>query len=142
MKVCKTSDIEEIIYFLCRSFLYRIPAKINSDREGAFILKAYCKLCKSRTIEIEYSTPRNCTGNGVVEKVIQLLKNGTTTNMKDGMGLTGSVRLRVMRFSILAGLRISLSELHHGRKPKTKPELSNFDYYGKNYLPNWSELSV
>ena len=62
--------------------------------------------------------------------------------MEDGLRLTESVNgaLRVMRFPIHTGLKITLFELHHGRKPRT--ELSNIVKDGKTYLSNWSEMTI
>ena len=48
--------------------------------------------------------------------------------------------LRVMRFTIHTGLKITPFELHHGRKPRT--ELTNIVEDGKTYLSNWSEMTV
>ena len=76
-------------------------------------------------MEIEYCTPRMHTGNGAVHKVIQTLKNLQIANLEDGIGLTESVNraLRVMRFTIHTGLKVTPFELHQGRKPRT--ELTN-----------------
>ena len=62
--------------------------------------------------------------------------------MEDGISLTESVNraLRVMRFTIHAGLKLTPFELHHQRKPRT--ELTNIVKDGKSYLSNWSELYV
>ena len=62
------------------------------------------------------------TGNGAVERAIQTLKNLIIANLEDGMGITESVNkaLRVMRFTIHTGLKITPFELHHGRKPRTE----------------------
>ena len=45
------------------------------------------------------------TGNGVVERSIQTLKNLIIANLEDGQNLTDSVNraLRVMRFTIHTG---------------------------------------
>ena len=97
-----------MIQFLTNKFiLYGIPEKIKSDKGGAFISKEYREVCKNRNIEIEYCTPRIHTGNGVVERAIQTLKNLVITNMEDGQSLTESVNraLRVMRFTIHTGLK-------------------------------------
>ena len=79
------------------------------------------------------------TGNGVVERAIQTIKNLIIANMEDGLCLTESVNraLLVMRFTIHTGLKITPFELHHGRKPRT--ELTNIVKDGKTYLSNWSE---
>ena len=82
------------------------------------------------------------TGNGVVERAIQTIKNLIIANMEDGLCLTESVNraLRVMRFTIHTGLKITPFELHHGRKPRT--ELTNIVKDGKTYLSNWSEMTI
>ena len=122
--------------------MYRIPEKIKSDKGGAFISKEYQQFCKNRNIEIEYCTPRMHTGNGVVERAIQTIKNVIIANMEDRLCLTESVNLalRVMRFTIHTGLKITPFELHHGRKPRT--ELTSIVKDGKAYLSIWSEITV
>ena len=102
--------------------MYGIPEKIKSHKWGAFIFKVYRKFCKSRNIEIEYCTPRIHTGNGAAERSIQTLKKLIKANSKDGINLPESVNpvLRVMRFTIQTGLKITPLELHHGRNPKTE----------------------
>ena len=108
VKICKTAETKEVIQFLTSNFnLYGIPEKIKSDKGSAFISKEYRQFCKNRNIEIEYCTPRIHTGNGVVERVIQTLKNLVLTNMEDGKNLTESVNgaLRVMRFTVHTGLK-------------------------------------
>ena len=142
-KVCKTSKAKEVINFLTSNFiLYGIPEKVKSDRGGAFISKEYKQFCKDRNIEIEYCTPRMHTGNGVVERSIQTLKNLIITNLEDGKNLTESINraLRVMRFTIHTGLKITPFELHHGRKPRT--ELTNIIKDGRTFLSNWSEMNM
>ena len=64
-------------------------------------------------------------GNGVVEIAIQTIQNLILANMEDGLCLTESVNraLRIIRFTIHTGLKITPFELHHGRKPRT--ELTN-----------------
>ena len=143
VKICKTAETKEVIQFLTSNFnLYGIPEKIKSDKGGAFISKEYRQFCKNRNIEIEYCTPRIHTGNGVVERAIQTLKNLVLTNMEDGKNLTESVNraLRVMRFTVHMGLKKTPFELHHGRKPRT--ELTNIVKDGKTFLSDWSELSI
>ena len=122
--------------------LYGIPEKIKSDKGEAFISKEYRKFCKNRNIEIEYCTPRMHTGNGAVERAIQTLKNLIIPNLEDGIVITESVNraLRVMRFTIHTGLKITPYELHHGRKPRT--ELTNIVKDGKTYLYNWLEMPI
>ena len=82
------------------------------------------------------------TGNGTVERAIQTIKNLIIANMEDKISLTESVNrtLHVMGFKIHTGLKLTLFELHHGRKPRT--ELTNIVKDGKSYLSDWSELSV
>ena len=106
--------------------------KIKSDKSGAFISKEYREFCKNRNIEIEYCTPRMNTGNGVVKRAIQTLKNLIIANLEDGIGITESVNraLWVKRFTIHTGLKITPFELHHGRKPRT--ELTNIVKDGKH----------
>ena len=143
VKICKSAETKEVINFLTSNFnLYGIPEKIKSDKGGAFISKEYRELCKNRNIEIEYCTPRMHTGNGAVERAIQTLKNRIIANLEDGIGITESVNreLRVMRFTIHTGLKITPFELHHGRKPRT--ELTNIVKDGKTYLSNWSEMPI
>ena len=83
VKICKTAETKEVIQFLTSNFnVYGIPEKIKSDKGGAFISKEYRQFCKNRNIEIEYCTPRIHTGNGVVERAIQTLKNLVLTNME------------------------------------------------------------
>ena len=75
-KICKSWETKEVLTFLKQNFnLYGIPEKNKTDKGGAFIAKEYRDFCKSKNIEIEYSTPRLHTGTGVVERAIQTLKN-------------------------------------------------------------------
>ena len=143
VKICKTAETKEVLNFLTNNFnLYGVPEKIKSDKGGAFISKEYKEFCKNRNIEIEYCTPRLHTGNGVVERAIQTLKNLMLANIEEGTDLTESVNraLRVMRFTIHTGLKRTPFELHHGRKSKT--ELTNIIKDGKTYLSDWSEISI
>ena len=143
VKICKTSETKEVINFLKQNFnLYGIPEKIKSDKGGAFISKKYIEFCKSKNIEIEYSTPRIHTGTGAVERAIQTMKNLIVANLEDNLCLTECVNraLKVMRFTIHTGLKLTPFELHHGRKPRT--ELTNLVKNGKSFLSDWTELSV
>ena len=143
MKICKSAETKEVTIFLSSNFnFYGIPEKTKSDKGGAFISKEYREFCKNRNIEIEYCTPRIHAGNGTVERAIQTLKNLIITNMEDGVSVTESVNraLRVMRFTIHTGLKLTPFELHHGRKPRT--EFTNTVKDGKSYLSNWPDLSV
>ena len=143
VKICKTSETKEVINFLKQNFnLYGITEKIKSDKGGAFISKDYIEFCESKNIEIEYSTPRIHTGTGAVERAIQTMKNLIVANLEDNLCLTECVNraLKVMRFTIHTGLKLTPFELHHGRKPRT--ELTNLVKDGKSFLSDWTELSV
>ena len=143
VKICKTSETKEVINFLKQNFnLYGIPEKIKSDKGGAFFSKDYIEFCKSKNIETEYSTPRIHTGTGAVERAIQTMKNLIVANLEDNLCLTECVNraLKVMRFTIHTGLKLTPFELHHGRKPRT--ELTNLVKDGKSFLSDWTELSV
>ena len=82
------------------------------------------------------------TGNGVVERSIQTRKILRIANLEDGLNLTGSMNqaLRVMRSRIYAGLKITLFELHHRRKPRT--EIKNIVNNGITFLSTWSEMTI
>ena len=122
--------------------LYGIPEKIKSDKGGAFISKDYIKFCKSKNIEIEYCTPRIHTGTGAVERAIQTMKILIVGNSEGDLCLTECVNraLKVMRFTIHTGLKLTQFELHHGRKPRT--EITNLVKDGKSFLSDWTELIV
>ena len=122
--------------------MYGIPEKVKSDKGGAFISKEYIEFCKSKNIEIDYCTPRLHTGTGAVERAIQTIKNLILANLDDNLCLTECVNraLKVMRFTIHTGLKLTPFELHHGRKPRT--ELTNLVKDGKSFLSDWTELSV
>ena len=142
-KIWESSETKEVIIFLKQNFiLYRLPEKIKTDKGGAFVSKEYKEFCKSKNIEIEYSTPKLHTGTGAVERAIQTLKNLIIANLEDETCLTECVNkaLNVMRFTIHTGLKITPFELHHGRKPRT--ELTNIIKDGKTFLSKWSELTV
>ena len=64
------------------------------------------------------------------------------TNLEDGQNLTECVNraLRVLRFKIQTGLKITPFELNHGMKPRT--ELTNIVKNGKTFLSNWSEMTI
>ena len=132
-----------MINFIKQNFnLYGIPEKIKSDKGGAFVSKDYIEFCKSKNIEIEYCTPRIHTGTGAVERAIQTMKNLIVANLEDNLCLTECVNraLKVMRFTVHTGLKLTPFELHHGRKPRT--ELTNLVKDGKSFLSGWTELSV
>ena len=140
VKICKTSESKEVINFLKQNFnLYGLPEKIKSDKGGAFISKDYMEFCKSKNIEIEYCTPRIHTATGAVERAIQTIKNLILANLEDELYLTECVNraLKVMRFTIHTGLKLTPFELHHGRKPRT--ELTNLVKDGKSFLSDWTE---
>ena len=143
VKICKTTETKEVINFLTQNFtLYGIPEKIKSDKGEAFISKEYIEFCKSKNIEIEYCTPRLHTGTGAVERAIQTIKNLILANLEDNLCLTKCVNraVKVMRFTIHTGIKLTPFELHHGRKPRT--ELTNLVKDGKSFLSDWTELSV
>ena len=143
VKICKTAETKEVINFLKPIFnLYGIPEKIKSDKGGAFISNDYTEFCKSKKIEIEYCTARRHTGTGAVERAIQTMKNLIQVNLEDNLRLTECVNraLKVMRFTIHTGLKLTPFELHHGRKPRT--ELTNLVNDGKSFLFDCTELSV
>ena len=77
-----------------------------------------------------------------VERAIQTKKNLIVANLEDNLCLTECVNraLKVMRFTIHTGLKLTPFELHHGRKPRT--ELTNLVKDGKSFLSDWTELSV
>ena len=145
VNIFKTAKTKQVAHFLSSNFnLYGIPDKNKSDRGGAIVSKEYREFCKNRNIKFEYCTPRVHTGNGAVERAMQTLNNLIIANLEDGISLTESVNraLRVMRFTIHTGLKLTLFELHLARKPRT--EITNIvkDVIVKSYLSNWSELSV
>ena len=122
--------------------MYGIPEKIKLDKGGAFISKDYTEFCKSKNIEIEYCTPRRHTGTGAVERAIKTMKNVILANLEDNLRLTECENraLKVIRFRIHTGLKLTPFELHHGRKPRT--QLTNLVKDGKSFLSDWTELSV
>ena len=122
--------------------MYRIPEKTESDKGGAYISKDNAEFFKSKNIEIEYCTPRIHTHTGAVERAIQTIKNLLLANLEDNLCLTERVNraLKVMRYAIHTGLKLTQFELHHGRKPRT--ELTNLVKDGKFFLSDWTELSV
>ena len=73
------------------------------------------------------------TGNGAQERAIQTLKKLMIANLENGVGLTElqcvNRVLRVVRFTIHTGLKVTPFELQHGRKPRT--ELTNIVKDGK-----------
>ena len=95
-----------------------------------------------KNIEIEYCTQRIHTGTGAVERAIQTTKNLILANLEDEFCLTECVNraLKVMRFTIHTGLKLTPFELHHGGKPRT--EITNLVKNGQSFLSDWTELSV
>ena len=118
------------------------PKKLNPIEAELLSRKNINNFCKDRNVEIEYCTPRMHTGNGVVERSIQTMKNLILANLEDGKNLTESINraLRVMRFTTHTGLKVTPFELHHGRKPRT--ESTNIIKDGKTFLSNWSEMNT
>ena len=55
---------------------------------------------------------------GAVEGAIETLKNLNIAILEDNVGFTESINraLRVMRYTIHTGLKVSPFELHHGKK--------------------------
>ena len=75
----------------------------------AFISKEHRQFCKKRNIEMEYCTPRMHTGNGVVEKAIQTIKNLIIAKMEDGLCLAETLNrvLQVIHFTKHTVLKIT-----------------------------------
>ena len=73
------------------------------------------EFCENKNIDAEYSPPRLHTGMVAVERATQKLKILIIAILEDNIGFTGSINraLRVMRFTILTGLKLSPLELHH-----------------------------
>ena len=114
----------------------------NSDKGSASTSKKYKLLCKKWNIEIEYSQPRLYTGTGTVERAIQTLKNLTIANLGDKIRLTESINraLRIMRFKIHTGFKVSPFKVQHGRKPRT--EQRKIIKRNKSYFSDWTTLNV
>ena len=95
--------------------------KQNPTKEEAFIPKEHRQFCRNRSIEMEYCTPRMHTVNRV-ERSIQTLNCLIIANLEDEQNLTESVNrpLRVIRFSIHTGLKITPFELHHEENRESK----------------------
>ena len=71
VKICQSSEAKEVLNFLKQSFnCYGLPEDINAEKRGAFVSKEYKEFCKSKNIEIEYSTPRLHTGTGAVYRIV------------------------------------------------------------------------
>ena len=75
-----------MLNFLKQNFnLYGLPEKIKSDKGGPIISKEYKNFCKSKNIEIEYSTLRLHSGTEAVERAIQTMKKLKIANMEDNL---------------------------------------------------------
>ena len=142
VKLCKTAATKKVIIFLTNSVnLHGTPEKINPDK-GEFLTNENREFCRSRNIEIEYSTMRFYTGNGAVERSLQTIKNFMLTNLEEETEITESASrtLRVMRFAIPTGLKRTPFELYHGRNPRT--EITNIVKDGKTHLSDCSEIEI
>ena len=78
----------------------------------------------------------------MVDRAIQTLKNLIIVNLEDKIRLTEVINraLRVMRFRIHTGLKVSPFELNHGRKLRT--ELTNTVKDNKSYLSSRTTLHI
>ena len=109
--------------------VYGVPKQRKSDKGSAFISKEYIEFCKTQNINRKYGTADLHTGNGLVERTIQSLKNLVQANLEDDQNLRGSVNraLYVLRFTIHSETKKTPFELHFGRTPRTKlSNLRNF----------------
>ena len=63
-------------------------------------------------------------------------------NLEEKIGPTERINrgLRVIRFTIHTGRKVSPFERHHGKKPTTK--LANKIKGNKSYISNWTTLNV
>ena len=91
---------------------------------------------------MEYSPSRLHTGTAAVKLATQTLKNLIIANLGDKIGFTESINwaLRVIRFTIHTGLKVSLFELHHGTIPRI--ELTNIVTGNKIYFSEWKTMNV
>ena len=141
VQICKSTETKEVIKFL-KSFMnfYGVPEKVKSDKGSAFTTREVKLFCENWIIEINYSSPRLHTGTGAVERAMQTLKNLNNANLEDKIGPTENINraLRVMRFTIHIGLKVSPFELHHGRKPGTKT--TNIIKGNNSYPSDWTTL--
>ena len=143
VKTCKTSETKKVITFLKQNFiLYGLLEKVNSNKGRAYISKDYIEFYQSKNIEREYCTPRIHTSTGAVERAIQTMKNLLVANLEDDFCLTECVNraLKVMRFTIQTGLKLTPFELHHSRKPRT--ELTNLVEDSTSFLSDSTQISV
>ena len=77
---------------------------------------------KNKYIEIEYSPPGVHSGTGAVERAIKTLKNLIIAILEAEIGFTKSISqaLRINRFTIHTGIKVSSLHKHHGKKPRTE----------------------
>ena len=109
--------------------VYGVPKQRKSDKGSAFISKEYIEFRKTQNINRKYGTADLHTGNGLVERTIQSLKNLVLANLEDDQNLRGSVNraLYVLRFTVHSETKKTPFELHFGRTPRTKlSNLRNF----------------
>ena len=114
---------------------------MESDKGGAFISKEYREFRKKPKFRNwilytanTYGKRNSKTSNPDTEK-LSISKFGRQKNATESVNRA----LRVMPFTVHTGPKKILSELHHGRKPRT--ELTKINKDGKIYLTDWSELS-
>ena len=74
-------------------------------------MKEYREFCKNRNVEIEYCTPRVHTGNGVVERTIQTLKNLIIAYLEDGLKLNRKRKQSILRNAIYNTYRIKINAI-------------------------------
>ena len=84
--------------------------------------------CKSKNIDIEYSTPRLLAGTGAVERTIQTMTNLIITNIENNLCMTECVNrsLNVMHVTTHTGLKTTPFELGQGRSKKRSSECNHF----------------
>ena len=99
------------------SNFYGVPGK-KSGRDSAFIAQDYRKLCKSQVIKFLSSPPRLRTGTGWVKRAIGISKNLNLANLEDTINYLERITraLKMMRFTIHSGLKVTLFKLHDVRK--------------------------
>ena len=81
------------------------------------------------------------TGTGFVERTIRSIKDLIRTNLQDGLKFTDSVKLTVktMRLTPNSRLKITLFELHMGRKPRTS--ITNIVNGENCLLSKWEKIN-
>ena len=104
-------------------------------------LKSIRSFAKIKTLKKEYSPLRRYTGTGVVEQGIQIAKNVLIAKLEDKIGSIGIINrtLRVVRYKVHIGLKVSPSERHSGGIPRI--ELTNLVKENKNYFSDWKPLN-